>query len=120
MNMHSLRTPWKLLFGKLILATLFFTVAMSSPRIVHSASFSQTQEPAEQSVRLLVKRDPALDNQGQISVLSAVDADDTMLAEVGWEVIEVDAAAAPAIMAQLQATQGILEVTPDYPLELAW
>jgi thermitase len=115
-KMFNLRTP-----SKLIIASLFFALAMSAPRIVHAASLAQTTDTtAGETVRIMVKVDPAANNEEMISVLSESANADNMLPQVGWEIIEVNAAAAPAMIAELQATQGVLEVTPDYPLELAW
>ena len=113
--MTNLRTT-----SKLILALLFFALAVSAPRVAHAASLAQTETPAGDTVRIMVKVDPAASNDGMISVLSESINEENKLPQVGWEFIEVDAAAAPAMIAELQATQGVLEVTPDYPLELAW
>jgi subtilisin family serine protease len=113
--MLKLQTPWKLL-----LTTLFFTVLVWTPQAVYAASLSQTQENQGERVRLLVKVDPATYATAQVSALPPTATDDSFLSQMGWQTIEVDAAAADQVMAELQATQGVVEVTPDYPLQLSW
>jgi subtilisin family serine protease len=113
--MYKLMTPWKLL-----IASLLFTVAAWTPKIVYAAPLAQTQEPASNTVRLMVKIDPAAQNKAEISVLSEPSNSDNALSKMGWEVVEVDADHAQQAMAELQATPGVVEVTPDYQLELTW
>ena len=110
--MYTLQTPWKL-----FIAIVIFTVAASTPRIALAAGM--TQETPSDTVRILVKVDPAVQQDG-MSVLSVTANDDNPLGQVGWQIIEVNTADADSTLAALQATQGVLEVTPDYPLELAW
>jgi thermitase len=100
---------------KLLLAILF-TVLAWMPHTAMAAPIAQDVETTNERVRLMVKRDPA----AQISVLSESSVAQGTLSQVGWEVIEVDANSAPQVMAELQANQAVVEVTPDYPLELAW
>ena len=104
---------------KYLIPSLFFAVAISAPQLVNAASFAQMKEPAGDTVRLMVKVDPAQRDPEQISILSQA-APDIQLDKVGWEIIEVSAAHAQAVIAELQETQGVVEITPDYPLELAW
>jgi subtilisin family serine protease len=68
----------------------------------------------------MVKMDAAAQSAGQMPLSSTADNSGSALPQVGWSIIEVDAANADAAIAELQATQGVVEVTPDYPLELAW
>lgn len=110
--MNKLQTP-----SIIIMSLLFIAIYMSLPPVAQAAA--QAQEAKDERVRLLVKIDPAAQNEAQVSIASAF-ALESVLPEMGWEVIEVDAAVAGEVMAQLQRTPGIVEVTPDYPLELAW
>lgn len=106
--------------GKLFIVSLFFTVATWSPQLAHAAPTAQSAEPSTNTVRLMVKIDPATHAEDDISILFEAEPVAGELSRVGWEVIEVSAAEAPAVMAQLAAEPGVMEVTPDYPLELAW
>ncbi len=113
--MFTVRIPWKLL-----LSSLFITLSLSMPRIVHAAAVAQTQEGSDERVRIMVKVDPAVRDEARNATFSAMGSVDRTLSQVGWEVIETDATAAPEVIAELQANLDILEVTPDYPLELTW
>jgi subtilisin family serine protease len=93
-------------------------IATAAP--LAQGSVSQDAVNQHEVVRLMVKRDPSAQVGEQMAVLSTASTANSTLSQVGWEVIEVDASLAPALMAELQATQGIVEVTPDYPLELLW
>ena len=114
--MFSLRAPWKQ-----VIAILFFTVAASLPKVAFAAM--QAQETPGETVRIMVKVDPASAQSDEMSIqtgfTSAQDSSNP-LAKVGWEVIEVDAAHAPSVLVELQTMPGVIEATPDYPLELAW
>lgn len=112
--MFNLRSSWKL-----VIPSLFIALAITAPRLVHGASFAQMKEPSGDTVRLMVKVDPAQRDPEQISILSQA-APDIQLEKVGWEIIEIAVDDAEAVMAELQETLGVVEVTPDYPLELAW
>ncbi len=106
------------------IAAFFLMLALQS-QIAVAAPLAQdtvNQEALNQDevVRLMVKRDPSVQIGERMAALSIASAANSTLSQVGWEVIEVDASRAPALMAELQATQGIVEVTPDYPLELLW
>lgn len=114
-DMNKSRFPW----GHSITA-IFFVMLALKPQIVVAAPLAQDATNNHEVVRLMVKRDPSAQMSEQMATLSAASIANSSLSEVGWEVIEVDASAAPALMAELQATQGIVEVTPDYPLELLW
>ncbi|MCC6454002.1 MAG: S8 family serine peptidase [Caldilineaceae bacterium] len=113
--MVKLVSAWKIL-----LACLFFTLFIGAPRIAHAASFAQAEAPASERVRLMIKLDTATQNDTQIAIASTVATAESILPQIGWQVVEVDASEADATIAKLQATAGVLEVTPDYPLELAW
>src|SRR5689334_21586206 len=111
--MNTLPTPWKLLA-----ATIFLAVAAWSPKLAYAAPSNQTQLPTDKTVRLMVKIDPNAYNEVSTAAFSADAVANVELSEVGWQVLVLNAADAEAIKAQLQATQGVVEVTPDYPLEL--
>jgi hypothetical protein len=79
--MYKLTTPWKLL-----ISSILFTVATWTPNLVHAAPLPQSQERAGETIRLMVKFDPATQEAG-ISVLSESANSENELAKVGWEVI---------------------------------
>jgi subtilisin family serine protease len=113
--MRKLQAPWKTM-----IASLIFTAALWTPSIAHAEDATQINDVTGGTVRILVKVDPATQNNGEMSILSAALDSDSSLAKVGWKYLDVDTANAAATMQMLQSTQGIVEVTPDYPLELAW
>lgn len=105
---------WKLLF-----ASLLFALVTWSPRAAYASPLAQ-EEQTSGTVRLMVKFDPAAQSQNELSVLSTFPNTDDSLAKVGWQIIEVDATNAGDTIEQLQTVPGVVEVTPDYPLELTW
>ena len=72
---------------------------------------------SNETVRLMVKVDPSVVTAAGGVIPTAVSADDLGL---GWTVIEVPAGQEAAALAQLQNDPGVLDATPDYPLELTF
>ena len=71
------------------------------------------------TVRILVKANPEMASAFGSETMVANTAS-ANVAPLGWQVVEVNANEAPAVLAQLQADSRFAQVTPDYPLELTW
>lgn len=122
--MYKLQTPWQLFL------ILLFTVLIGMPETARAAVSTQAHEATGERIRLMVKFDPTIESYSQTAITSAAVASaantsatiaaDSLLPRMGWQVIEVDAGAADQVITELQSTEGIIEVTADYPLELAW
>ena len=98
-------------------------VAMAAPLSQSSVNADAlTAEPltadANGRVRLLVKWQPEMQISAQPLTVTGFDMQP--IAPLGWQAVEVDAAAAGQLVAELQANPSVEAITPDYPLELAF
>jgi subtilisin family serine protease len=86
--------------------------ALAAPTLIH------TQD--EQSIQILVKAVPGTVPFAGAADSTAATVTNNLLAPLGWQIVEVDADRAPALLAQLQADARIDQVALDYPLETTW
>lgn len=109
-----------------LLLTLLLTIALLSPDTAHANSQESTTSD-NSTVRLLIKFDQTSDDAyglGTTASIATANASitsfDSSLSTLGWNIIDVPADQAEQIASELQQLPGIVEVTPDYPLELTW
>lgn len=99
---------------------LLLTIALFSPDTAFANFAQQSTEPNSPTVRLLIKFDLNSDDAFGIGAMASIANVDSSLSAMGWNIIDVPADQAEEYANELAQLPGILEVTPDYPLELTW
>jgi thermitase len=97
----------------------FISAILVAAVVAVVGAYKPAAAQSDAPVRILVKANPDAELFGTEAMVAGTASVDS-LNPLGWQVVEVSAADAPALLAQLQADGRFAEVTPDYPLELTW